>query len=578
MNDEGLPRCRHRGTAVARNQWSCHSPKVVVPGGVVTREICSALCPYVDHEPDRRLERLLRQFPPADDGGSFSRWPYDRQPVTPRPDCLAIAMLTAPRPVRTVDRSLTELRRAGFTQPIRVFAEPDTEVTPAPDVSVTVNPRRLGMWANWRQAAEWLLNHSSAPFLLICEDDIRLSRDASLALLHAINTLPHDDWGYASLYAPAHNFSILGRQPEFGWQALALAGGAWGSLAYCLSRSALAEMLASSIVRTHAGDRETDSVVSSALGALERKCYFHVPSLCEHAGAGISSVGHVPQVGMDAVKFSPDSCRYASTAQFSVKLEEPPLVSCVMPTGNRHNFALQAIRYFQRQTYPNRELVIIDDGDRSLDPSIPADPRIRCFRVPPGLSIGAKRNLACEHSRGTILVQWDDDDWYGPWRLAAQVAPQICGDADVTAIEGTLFFELPRWEFWCCSPAEHGRMFFAGVSGGTLAFRREVWERGRRYPDQSLAEDAVFLNDALTRGARLAPIPNDGHFIYVRHGANTWRFECGGFRSAGDWWRVAEVSILQADRDFYQLQRGAGCTTLAAQTNQRELHDRVGCE
>ena len=556
MSDEGLPPCRHRGPALLPDRWSCHSTKLVIPGIGVTREMCATVCPYVDHEPDRRLERMLRHVPLADDSGLCSRWPHDRLPVTPQPNCLAIAMLSAPRPVCTVDNSLHELRCAGFTQPVRVFAEPGTVVAPAPHVSVSVNSRRLGIWANWRQAAEWLLTHTSEPFLLICEDDLRLSRDASLALWHAIATLPHDDWGYASLYSPAHNFEVLGRNPELGWQALPVSAAAWGALAYCLPREALFEVLASRIVCGHTGDRETDTVVSRALSDLGRKCYFHVPSLCEHAGAGVSSVGHVPQPGMEAVQFSSDGRRYVSTAQVSVSLVAPPLVSCLMPTGNRREFALQAIRYFQRQTYSNRELVIIDDGDQPLHSSLPDDPRIRYFRVSCGLSIGAKRNLACQNSRGEILVHWDDDDWYGPGRLEAQVVPQIRGSADVTALQDTLFFDLPRWEFWCCSSVVHRRMFFAGVHGGTLAYRREIWERGSHYPNQSMAEDAVFLCDSLNRGARLMSVPNEGHFLYVRHKTNTWQFEFGRGADARDWWRVAEVAILGADRAFYQHQWG----------------------
>ena len=39
-----------------------------------------------------------------------------------------------------------------------------------------------------------------------------------------------------------------------------------------------------------------------------------------------------------------------------------PLVSCIMPTYNRREFVPLAIRYFLRQDYANKELIIIDDG------------------------------------------------------------------------------------------------------------------------------------------------------------------------------------------------------------------------
>ena len=42
------------------------------------------------------------------------------------------------------------------------------------------------------------------------------------------------------------------------------------------------------------------------------------------------------------------------------------LVSCVMPTRDRRPFALQAVRYFLRQDFPTRELLVLDDGSDDL--------------------------------------------------------------------------------------------------------------------------------------------------------------------------------------------------------------------
>ena len=43
-----------------------------------------------------------------------------------------------------------------------------------------------------------------------------------------------------------------------------------------------------------------------------------------------------------------------------------------MPTRNRADFVLQSITYFQRQTYANRELIIVDDGTDDLAQRLPA--------------------------------------------------------------------------------------------------------------------------------------------------------------------------------------------------------------
>lgn len=236
-----------------------------------------------------------------------------------------------------------------------------------------------------------------------------------------------------------------------------------------------------------------------------------------------------------------------------------PLVSCVMPTRNRAAFALQAIELFRRQDYPNRELLIVDDGDDDLESRLPDDQRIRYVRAPRGESIGAKRNRACASARGAFIAQWDDDDWYGASRLSAQLAPMLAGRADISGLVTPLFFDLPAWRFWSVSPRLHQRLFVADVHGGTLVFARHVWERLAHYPDASLAEDAAFLARARTRGARLERVDGKGHFIYVRHGSNAWSFVCGSHVDRSGWQQLAEPPLSPADRAFYaERSPGAG--------------------
>jgi hypothetical protein len=229
-----------------------------------------------------------------------------------------------------------------------------------------------------------------------------------------------------------------------------------------------------------------------------------------------------------------------------------PLVSCIMPTRDRPAYVRQSIRYFERQTYPERELIILDDGLQPLAGEIPIHPQIRCVRGAPGQSVGAKRNQGCELARGTIIAHWDDDDWYGADRLRAQVEPLLQNVAEITALRETTFFNVDRWEFWKCSPQEHQRLFLGDVHGGTLVYFRHVWEHLAHYPCVSLAEDAAFLRQALKSGARMGGIPSEGLFLYLRHASNTWSLNANMFRNASRWQRLAEPSLPLEDRAFYE--------------------------
>lgn len=300
MSAPELPACRHRGEELLPDQWLCRSTRLVLRTGLVSGETCRSRCPYVDHQSDAPARAEL------DAPGLI---------VGPNPLLLSIGVITAPRYTPTLPQTLAELRRAGFPQPIHIFAEPDTVVPDAPGLLVYRNATRLGIWGNWALAAQRILADTDAPFVLLCEDDVRFSRCAALALQHAMDTLPHHDWGYVSLYTARHNLRHPGGR--VGWRELAVGAGTWGALAWCFTRAGLSAILNSQTVRAHAGSQETDAVVSVAAKELGRKCYFHVPSLGDHIGGDNSTEGHRHWPGEAlGVGFSADYRGYVSASEW----------------------------------------------------------------------------------------------------------------------------------------------------------------------------------------------------------------------------------------------------------------------
>jgi glycosyltransferase involved in cell wall biosynthesis len=212
-----------------------------------------------------------------------------------------------------------------------------------------------------------------------------------------------------------------------------------------------------------------------------------------------------------------------------------PLLSCIMPTYNRRRFIPLALERFREQSYPNRELIVIDDGSDPIGDLVRDEPAVRYIRLPRRTSIGGKRNLACAEARGELVAHWDDDDWYAPDRLMRQAAPILRGEADVTGLENRFVLQMPLGRFWTMNRQLHRSMFVCDVHGGTLVFRRSIWTAGTRYPEVNLAEDAAFLRDAVRRGRRLVRVENSGTFVYVRHQRNAWAFETGTFLDPSGW-------------------------------------------
>jgi hypothetical protein len=71
---------------------------------------------------------------------------------------------------------------------------------------------------------------------------------------------------------------------------------------------------------------------------------------------------------------------------------------------------------------------------------------------------------------------------------------------------------------------------------------------GLRYPAINLAEDAALIDAALRSRKRLARLPNNGVFVYVRHGRNAWQFQPGQFLDPTGWEATCPPPGFSADK------------------------------
>ncbi len=239
-------------------------------------------------------------------------------------------------------------------------------------------------------------------------------------------------------------------------------------------------------------------------------------------------------------------------------MSELPLISCIMPTTVRRKaFVAQAIRLFQAQDYPRKELIIVDGDSEDLHKVsacgvIPIEAEIEYIHIDLAgtlaqLTIGAKRNLAVALAQGEIIAHWDDDDYYAPDRLSRQVAPILEDDeADITGLLMDGVLDLNEMAAWRCGPTLHNEIFALGVHGGTLLYRKSLWGQTAAFQNISSGEDGAFLRLVVALGARLARVANNGSFVYVRH-ESCWPLPPNQYPSMHEWRKVAPVDLLPPD-------------------------------
>ena len=213
----------------------------------------------------------------------------------------------------------------------------------------------------------------------------------------------------------------------------------------------------------------------------------------------------------------PDEDRefYRGLGTIATPSTRQPLVSCLMLTADRRAFVPHAIRHFLDQDYPERELIVLDDGVEAVEDLIPVDPRIRYVRLSGRNTVGAKRNIGCEQSRGELIAHWDDDDWMAPWRLSYQAAELQRHGADLCGLRRVWFWGPQKnqlWEYF------YPHSMQAWVAGGTMMYRRDLWVQ-RPFSDVSVGEDNLFVWSDYPK--KVIELDNHNFYVAMVHPGNT---------------------------------------------------------
>ena len=128
-----------------------------------------------------------------------------------------------------------------------------------------------------------------------------------------------------------------------------------------------------------------------------------------------------------------------------------PLVSVVMPTFDRPHWLTRAVASVLAQTYPNVELIVVNDGGTPVESLLaPLDQRgqITYLRLAENRNRSAARNAALELARGKYVAYLDDDDWYLPQHVERLVATLERSGAAVAYSFADRVTEEQRGDAW----------------------------------------------------------------------------------------------------------------------------------
>lgn len=103
-------------------------------------------------------------------------------------------------------------------------------------------------------------------------------------------------------------------------------------------------------------------------------------------------------------------------------VENPPLVSIIIPTHNRKERLKRAVNSVLDQTWRPIEIVVVDDASDDDTPeyleSLQNEHRsVRILRNETSRGAAVSRNIAISHANGEFITGLDDDDYWRPTRI-----------------------------------------------------------------------------------------------------------------------------------------------------------------
>lgn len=162
------------------------------------------------------------------------------------------------------------------------------------------------------------------------------------------------------------------------------------------------------------------------------------------------------------------------------KAGNSPVISVITPTYNRADFLPEAVRSVLDQSFPDFELLIVDDGSTDDTREVLApfleDPRVH-YQYQPNQGQSVARNLGLAKARGRFICFLDSDNAWLPHKLEQQLAAfEQHPDVDVV----------------------YGDILTIDEQGKELS-RKNMRRYSGRIAPQMLKDNCVSMNTAMAR-------------------------------------------------------------------------------
>lgn len=234
-------------------------------------------------------------------------------------------------------------------------------------------------------------------------------------------------------------------------------------------------------------------------------------------------------------------------------------VSVIMPAYNAARTLVDSARSVLAQTYPNLELLIVDDGSSDATPTLAdslaaEDPRVRVLHNGSNRGIVRARNLGLKEASYEVIAFCDSDDLWRPDKLAKQIAAME-KNAAALVYTGSAFIgeNGTRYSYCMRVPETVNRKTLRCrnvISNSSVVMRKDVFRENLVALDDIHEDYACWLN-LLKKGEKAVGI-NEPLLIYRVSGSSRTGNK---LKSARRTWRTYQAVGIRGPERVYCMAR-----------------------
>ena len=220
---------------------------------------------------------------------------------------------------------------------------------------------------------------------------------------------------------------------------------------------------------------------------------------------------------------------------------DTPLVSVIVPTRNRSRTLKLAIASVREQTYPNIELIVVDDASEDdtqvvLEALRKEMPNLHTYRFEQRRGANAARNFAIVKASGVFVAGLDDDDRFLSERIARLVKAYddrfafISAHSCITDESGRQFREARKR-----TEVTLEDIYFANLVGNpTLAKRERLLEVGLYDERLDACQDYDLWLRLMRLYGNVKLLPD---YLYIRYEGNDFLRITNSKKAFSGYWR-----------------------------------------